>query len=64
MTGIIKAVAVVGPAATREQIDAAVASMMARASEKLGPGTPPRALMVVDRTGYNTVVRAMVGRME
>lgn len=61
---IVKAVAVVGPAASAEAVQKAVSEIFRRAHEKLGPGCTPQALMVIDRTGHNTVVRAMVGRME
>jgi flavin-binding protein dodecin len=61
---IVKAVAVVGPAASTTSIEHAISEIFRRASERLGPGAAPQALMVVDRTGHNTVVRAMVGRME
>lgn len=61
---IVRAVAVVDPAASTDALRETVAAMLARASEKLGPGARPQALMVIDRTGHNTVVRAMVGRME
>ena len=61
---IVKAVAVVGPSASTESVQDVVSEILHRADEELGPGTRPSALMVIDRTGYNTVVRAMVGREE
>lgn len=47
------------PAASDAEIDAVIDMTMGKAREAFGD-YPSRALLVIDRTGYSTVVRAMV----
>lgn len=51
-----------GPAATDAAIGAAISETMDAARKAFGD-KPNRALLVIDRTGYNTVVRAMITPM-
>lgn len=49
------------PSSTESDIDHAISGIMQKAREAMG-SEPNRALVVVDRTGYRTVIRAQVGR--
>jgi hypothetical protein len=59
---MVKASFRLGPDATQSAIDAAINKTMDAARMAFG-NAPFRACMVIDKSGYNTVVRAMVGRV-
>jgi len=62
MTGtIIKSIVKLEPFSTEVDIDREISGIMTRARAEIGD-EPNRAYLVVDRTGYQTVIRAQVGR--
>jgi len=58
---IIKSIVKLEPFSTDMDIDHAISGIMTRARAEIGY-EPNRAYFVVDRTGYQTVIRALVGR--
>ena len=59
--GIVRARRRLEHNATPDDVSASIKGIMDKAAELIG-AAPNRALVVIDRTGYCTVVRAMVGR--
>lgn len=59
----IKANVRLEPSSTEADIDRTINQIIQKAREAIGT-EPNRALVIVDRTGYRTVIRAQVGREE
>jgi len=53
-----------GPDATKESVENCLIGLNNAAAELLDTNTPSRMFVVVDRTGYNTVVRSVIFRSE